>query len=167
MNRVGPKRETIVFCYTFLCFLFSIFIFTFVEYGCPRIIISHSYPYKRETNSCAYIDVGYHIYPPCHRGNRSDDMRWWVTNSRPRLQMKRRRPRITRDIQIRYTIWWRNLENSEMKFWNLAPCFLTLKVFRNIGTSRPEKIFQFIYLRVCMQRDVRNCTSWKHTRSQF
>jgi len=35
---------------------------------CPRIIISGSYPYKWETNSCTSIDRGYRIAPGgCHR----------------------------------------------------------------------------------------------------
>ncbi|KAJ7372444.1 hypothetical protein OS493_018950 [Desmophyllum pertusum] len=36
--------------------------------SCPRIIISHSYPYQWETNSCTSIDVGYHISTGCHSG---------------------------------------------------------------------------------------------------
>lgn len=37
-------------------------------YGtCPRIIISHSYPYQWETNNCTNIDVGYRIHRGCHR----------------------------------------------------------------------------------------------------
>ncbi|CAH3031058.1 unnamed protein product [Pocillopora meandrina] len=34
---------------------------------CPRIIISHSYPYQWETNNCTNIDVGYRINTGCHR----------------------------------------------------------------------------------------------------
>ncbi|KAJ7372455.1 hypothetical protein OS493_018962 [Desmophyllum pertusum] len=34
---------------------------------CPRIIVSYSHPYQWETNSCTSIDVGYRIYPGCHR----------------------------------------------------------------------------------------------------
>ncbi|CAH3031061.1 unnamed protein product [Pocillopora meandrina] len=38
------------------------------SYGtCPCKIISHSYPYRWETNSCTNIDVGYRIYPNRHR----------------------------------------------------------------------------------------------------
>jgi len=34
--------------------------------SCPRIIISHSYPYKWETNTCTTTDVGYRISGGCH-----------------------------------------------------------------------------------------------------
>lgn len=34
--------------------------------NCPRIIVSHSYPYTWETNHCTSIDVGYHIAHRCH-----------------------------------------------------------------------------------------------------
>lgn len=40
-------------------------------YSCPRIIISHSYPYTWETNSCTGIDVGYHIARGCHSGKKT------------------------------------------------------------------------------------------------
>ncbi|XP_022792592.1 uncharacterized protein LOC111331695 isoform X2 [Stylophora pistillata] len=35
--------------------------------SCPRIIISHSYPYHWETNNCTTIAKGYHISDGCHR----------------------------------------------------------------------------------------------------
>ncbi|XP_020621720.1 uncharacterized protein LOC110059367 [Orbicella faveolata] len=35
---------------------------------CPRIIISHSYPYEWETNNCTTTDVGYRISHGCHSG---------------------------------------------------------------------------------------------------
>ncbi|CAH3031060.1 unnamed protein product, partial [Pocillopora meandrina] len=38
----------------------------------PRIIISYSYPYQWETNSCNNIDVGYRIYSDCHRAPNFD-----------------------------------------------------------------------------------------------
>ncbi|XP_078366384.1 uncharacterized protein LOC144650552 [Oculina patagonica] len=37
------------------------------RYGnCPRIIISHSYPYQWESSPCTTTAVGYHIYNGCH-----------------------------------------------------------------------------------------------------
>ena len=55
MNRVCTDIETIVFRYALLCFFFSVFTFVFVEYRCLRIIISHSYPYKWETNTFHFV----------------------------------------------------------------------------------------------------------------
>ena len=47
-----------------------IFFYLFGLYPrCPRIIISHHYPYKWETNTCTSLDVGYHIWRSIyHRG---------------------------------------------------------------------------------------------------
>ena len=39
-----------------------------IHSSCPRIIISHYYPYKWETNHCTTTDVGYHISRGCHSG---------------------------------------------------------------------------------------------------
>ena len=53
-NRVCTKRD---YCIS-LCFaLFPFFClyFCFVEYRCPRIIISHSYAYKWETNTFHFV----------------------------------------------------------------------------------------------------------------
>nr|XP_058955592.1 uncharacterized protein LOC131782868 [Pocillopora verrucosa] len=59
-------------------------------YGtCPRIIISHSYPYQWETNNCTNIDKGYRIYRGCHRVFDGHDdgecghKHWWKSSKYP------------------------------------------------------------------------------------
>ena len=37
-------------------------------FRCPRIIISHSFPYRWETNTCTNQTTGYRIAGSCHRG---------------------------------------------------------------------------------------------------